>query len=777
MWASKVIDIKVHHWLIALMVMLFVACSSDKPRNQVDLSTNWKFRETGEQNWHPAKVPGVVHTDLLANGLIPDPFIGTNEDSVQWIEDTKWQYRTSFKISSEQYNFQNIDLLFDGLDTYAEVFLNGASILKANNMFRKWRLNVKNNLLIGENELRIVFTPPIAKNRAQLENLAYTLPAGSETRKWQVSPFTRKAGYQFGWDFAPRLVTMGIWQGVYLDFWDGARIEDVVFVANEITLNRADYTAYLTVYSENEKADYTIRILDHRKKISLNEGVNTVAIDFSIDQPKLWWPNGWGAPHLYDVPIKLAKAGVILDSLNQRLGIRTIELVREDDDLGKSFYFMVNGEKLFAKGANWSPLSSFPSSIADTVYQNRIRDVKDANMNMLRVWGGGIYERDLFYDLCDENGILVWQDFMFANSMYPGDDDFVENVKEEVEQQIKRIRIHPSLALWNGNNEIDVAWKNWGWQQQYAYSADDSANIRLDYEKLFQGIIPDLVNQFDPGRSYTPTSPLSNWGANGNFNSGSMHYWGVWHGADSFEDYKTNVGRFMAEYGFQSFPDIRTTTYYAGKDFNLDSSVSHQKSYIGNGLITKESEKHFGRAKDTNDFIFKSQQTQALALKLAIEAHRLNKEKCGGTLFWQLNDCWPGPSWSVIDYFGRKKLAYNIVKDRFKPVILVIENEENDFSISVVNDLLQDAQGILKLELFRSNDSRIWVSEKEIHIPKNGKREIYRSDIRKLLDGMPKQEVYLMLTLSVNDEIMDVEKFYFVKPKDYKGEVDLVGME
>jgi len=399
-------------------------------------------------------------------------------------------------------------------------------------------------------------------------------------------------------------------------------------------------------------------------------------------------------------------------------------------------------------------------------------------MNMLRVWGGGIYERDLFYDLCDENGIMVWQDFMFANSMYPGDEAFLENVKEEIKQQVNRLQTHPSIALWNGNNEIGVAWKNWGWQKQYGYSASDSTKIWLDYENLFHQQIPEIIKIYDPARAYTSTSPLSNWGHPDNFKSGSMHYWGVWHGGDSFDDYKTNVGRFMAEYGFQSYPKGPTINYYTGgTDFDLnDTKAAHQKSYVGNGLITKEISRYYGNASSA-EFPQKSQLVQATALKTAIEAHRINKESCGGTLFWQLNDCWPGPSWSVIDYFGHQKLAYQVIKDSYQPVILVANSDENNFNIFVVSDLLSDSTATLRLELFKYDNDRIWVSEKQIKINANVAKNIYRSDIRKLLDGMPKDEVYLKLTLLNNDDRIDIEKFYFVKPKDFLSQVDLVGID
>ena len=650
--------------------------------------------------------------------------------------------------------------------------------LAANNMFREWRIDVKDKLIVGANKLRVVFTPPVAYNKKRVEELGYTLPAGSETGEWRVSPFTRKAGYQFGWDFAPRLVTMGIWKPVYLDLWNKTRINDVDLVPNTITDQEAKYTAYVTLYSE-KNISCRVEVMENEKAVEVTKGLNTVAIDFTISNPELWWPNGLGEPKLYDIPVKVSSGGNIIDRLNQKLGIRTIELVQEYDSLGKSFFFKVNDKEVFVKGANWSPLSIFPSEIPDSTYRNRLQLVKDANMNMLRVWGGGIYESDLFYDLCDEQGIMVWQDFMFANSMYPGDDAFIDNVKEEVKEQVLRLRSHPSLALWNGNNEIDVAWKNWGWQKQYNYSIEDSIKISSDYERLFQQDIPNIIETYNSITDYTHTSPLSNWGKPENFNTGSMHYWGVWHGKDSFEDYESNVGRFMAEYGFQSYPSVTTFKQYSANDNPSMKSIeedSHQKSYVGNGLILQEVKKYFRKPSGFDDFIEKSQLAQGIAMKTAIEAHRINKTICGGTLFWQLNDCWPGPSWSIIDYFGHKKIAYDIVKDRYKPIILVLESKDNDFAISVVNDLFQEFEAELKIELFKGENKRIWVSSKPISIQANAVQNIYRSDIRKILDGMPKEEVYLKASLILEDEsVADIEKFYFLLPKDYKGELDLIG--
>ncbi|MEN8250155.1 MAG: glycoside hydrolase family 2 protein [Bacteroidota bacterium] len=766
--------------VITVVVLVMTGCQTDMLKSRMDLSDNWQFKAIDSTEWYKASVPGVVQTDLYTNQIIPDPLYGANEDAILWIEDNLWEYKTSFSLTAKQKKLEKIDLVFDGLDTYAEVFLNGKPILEANNMFRKWRLDIKDSLLEGDNELRVVFTPPITENKERIKNLGYKLPAGAETGEWQASPFTRKAPYQFGWDFAPRMVTMGIWKPVYLELWEGARIEDIWFNPININEQEAGYTAYITIHGAKSGTSCNVKVLDQELDVVLKAGFNRIAVDFTIDSPELWWPNGWGEAFLYDIPVQLEVGGTIADSTSQRLGVRTIELEQIADSTGRSFDFIVNGKKLFVKGANWSPLSMFPGQVDDSVYINRINAVKDANMNMLRVWGGGTYEKDIFYDLCDEHGILVWQDFMFANSMYPGDDDFVENVWEEVVHQVKRLRWHASLAHWNGNNEITVAWYNWGWQKAFGYSPEDSAKIWQSYQDLFRMEIPEMIYRYDPNRSYTTTSPQSNWGTPENFNYGSMHYWGVWHGPDTFDDFKDNIGRFNAEYGFQSFPMLETMNTYADvANLTLESSseMTHQKSYVGNKKIIEEGEKYFGKVTDFADFVNKSQLTQALAYKKAIEAHRMDKVRCGGTLFWQLNDCWPGPSWSVIDYYGRKKVAFDVIKDRYKPVIVVMANDDNDnFIISIINDSLETVDAKLLIELHKADDDRLWVTEKLIQVEANAVQKVYRSDIGKILDGMFKDLVYLKATAIINDQIVDIEKAYFVEPKDYNGDYDLVGI-
>ena len=627
----------------------------------VALHDNWTLAEVGTEATYRAKVPGVVHIDLLDNGVIEDPFWRNNELQLQWIEEKDWVYRTHIHTDEKLLQRTHIELVFEGLDTYATVLVNGEEVLRADNMFREWRKDIKKFLKPGKNELTVQFHAPLNVNRSLLESTGYELPAGCETVDTKVSPFTRKAAYHFGWDWGPRFVTCGIWRPVKLQAWDDARIANVQVTTTGLTEREADLKFIVSLAGNTTGMDLVIDGV----KITAKQ-VNTHQL--TIINPLLWWPNGSGNQHLYKRNIQLLQNGKLLDSLTVRFGIRTIELIEQPDSVGTSFYFKVNGHPLFMKGANYIPQDMFLPRVTHSQYRNLLIDAQEAGMNMLRVWGGGIYENDIFYDLCDSLGILIWQDFMFAGSMYPGDSAFVQNVQEEVTHNIQRLRNHPCLALWCGNNEMEVAWKNWGWQEKFGYSQADSAEIWNNYQKLFHQLIPNIIEKESPEIAYTPTSPLSNWGTPESFNRSSMHYWGVWHGGEPFESFEHNVGRFMVEYGFQSYPDMSTIRKFSdSEDRTLDSEVmkNRQKSYIGNGEIEKMITKYYHAPKDFEEFVMLSQQVQADALKMAIESHLSNKGHCMGTLFWQLNDCWPGPSWSTIDYYGNKKPAYFSVKELF----------------------------------------------------------------------------------------------------------------
>jgi len=661
------------HLILILSLFFLYGCVEQKEETLVvkpiNIGNDWEFYHYKTKQWYPATVPGVIHTDLLANNLIESPYWENNEQELQWIETLDWKYRTTFEVNKEQLEDDRIEIVFEGLDTYANVKLNGEIIISSSNMFREWKANIKSLLKIGKNILEVEFYSPMLFNKEKYDHYPYDLPSGCETLDPKMSSFTRKAAYHFGWDWAPRFVTCGIWRPVEINTWNEARITNIYCFTKNIDKNLATINTQITIETDvSQPTPYIIEIDGEKREHILKQGVNEIDYEFEIENPKLWWCNGLGEAHLYNLDVKLYADKSLIDKKTERYGIRTIELVNEEDSIGTSFYFKLNDQPVFMKGANYIPQDVFLPRVTDEQYTKLLSDVKEANMNMLRVWGGGIYENDIFYDLCDEKGILVWQDFMFAGSMYPVDSAFLDNVEQEVTQNIIRLRNHPCIALWCGNNEIEVAWENWGWQKQYNYSPKDSSEIWNGYTQLFHNLIPKLCNELDPDRDYTPSSPSSNWGTAENFNHGSMHYWGVWHGKEPFENFEKNVGRFMVEYGFQSFPNMATIrTFAADSSLNLDSETmrNRQKSYIGNGLITKHIEQYYDTPKTFEDFVKLSQETQAKGMQMAIQAHLKNQPHCMGSLFWQLNDCWPGPSWSVIDYYGNKKVAYNVVKTEF----------------------------------------------------------------------------------------------------------------
>ncbi|MEM6394836.1 MAG: glycoside hydrolase family 2 protein [Bacteroidota bacterium] len=635
----------------------------------MDIHANWKFRQADSSEWLPAQVPGGIHMDLLDNGRIEDPFYADNEIDQRWIEEKDWVYETSFEIDQKTLKNKQIDLILEGLDTYADVKLNGKSILSADNMFRSWSVPVKSLLVEGENTLEISFESPINRNRPVLEAYPHELPSGNEPENiaLKVGSFTRKAGYQFGWDWGPRFVGVGIWRPIRLSAWNGGQIENVFTQTKSIESDSAELLTQVELLIA-EAGNYKIHIDDITIEQELDSGRHTIAHVFKIENPKLWWCSGLGDPYLYEMEVTLQSKNKIFDKQKSKYGIRTIELINEPDSIGTSFFFKLNGEPVFMKGANYIPQDMFLSRVKDEQYVDLIQSAKEANMNMIRVWGGGIYEEDIFYDICDSLGILVWQDFMFACSLYPNLPDFHQTVKEEVRENIVRLRSHPSIAIWCGNNEVLDAWENWGWQDRFGYTEKDSVDIWDNYVQTFQEMIPDQLAELDSSRPYTHTSPLKHWGAADNYNHGTMHYWGVWHGRHTFEEFAENIGRFNTEYGFQSFPNYEVLQNVIPADqMSLESDIMRirQKSYIGNGLILEHVEQYFDTPNSFEEFIALSQETQALGMQMAVRSHMDDYPRCMGTLFWQLNDCWPGPSWSVIDYYGNRKAAYDAIKQEY----------------------------------------------------------------------------------------------------------------
>lgn len=689
--------------LFKIFLILISMGLKAQDNEEINLTENkWEFKQVEKENWFPAKVPSSVHMDLLRNKLIKNPYHDNNEIKQRWIENEDWEYQTSFNVKKELLEFNKLELNFEGLDTYSEIFLNGKSIGQTYNMFRSWSFDVKPFLKEGKNHLRIQFESPLSHNRKKVENYGVALPSGNETVDLKVSPFTRKAIYQFGWDWGPRFVSCGIWKDIKLKAWNEIRILEAacetVFLNDTIALMEMD----VEIESREAKGHYEIRFEGRRIPIELKAGENRFKFEFEIKNPELWWPNGWGEAKLYPMKIDIM-AGIYSEAhFSFKYGIRNIRFVNQGDEIGTSFLFEVNGQEIFVKGSNYVPQEIFLENVDEDDYEKLILQAKEAHFNMLRVWGGGIYEKDIFYDLCDEHGIMIWQDFMFANSLYPSDFKFIKNITEEITQNIKRLKKHPSIVFWCGNNEINVAWGNWGWQETFNYSKSDRRALWNGQVQIFQFLIPDLLSEYYPSAYYASTSPLSNWGKQENFNHSSMHYWGVWHGKEDFSSFKNNVGRFMVEYGFQSFPNYKILRKsMADSSLYLDSKVmqNRQKSYIGNGLLKKHTEKWFGESKDFEEFVDKSQKTQAIALQIAIMQHRLQSPHCMGTLFWQFNDCWPGPSWSVLNFDASEKKAYTTVQTWFADVVAIPTLKNGDLEIHINSNRRFKFNGKLKLNM------------------------------------------------------------------------------
>lgn len=733
-----------------------------------NLSTeNWTFNKQNEAKKHKATIPGTVHTDLFQNKLIPDPFFGANEKQLQWIENENWEYETKFILITKELKTENIDLEFEGLDTYASVYLNGELVLEADNMFRKWSISAKSHLKIGTNHLKVVFHSAVQKGKEEASKLSYTLP-----EKERV--FVRKAQYQFGWDWGPRFVTAGIWKKVQLKFWNSAKIENIKYSQIKLNDSLAELEFIIDVNVKNN-GEYVLLIYNDvtgridELFVNLKKGITSIKNTYKIDSPKFWWCNGLGKPNLYPFTVEISQKNQFLDSKKLNIGLRTIELIQENDQAGKSFYFKLNGKSVFMKGANVVPPDSFLPRVSDATYFSLVENAKKANMNMLRVWGGGVYFDDAFYEACDANGILVWQDFMFACSMYPGDEKFVKNVKQEVIDKVNRLQNHPSIAIWCGNNENDEGWHNWGWQKQFNYSKADSTQIWNDYKKVFHEMIPQTLDSLLPKEKniYWSSSPSIGWGRKESLLQGDSHYWGVWWGKEPFEIYKKKVGRFMSEYGFQGMPNLETLQKVMRKeDLNFTSEVfkNHQKHPTGYETINEYMDRDYMVPKDFENYLYVSQLLQARGMKIAIEAHRLAKPYCMGTLYWQFNDCWPVTSWSSSDYYGNWKAAHYQVKESFAPIFLTVAEKTDGLSIIGCNDNLEVKAGIVTVKLIDFSGKELWTASKEcvLDVEKNTMcMQISYAELPKFV----KEKTVLQIEFSGNHK-NTVAYHYFVKPKE-----------
>jgi len=710
---------------------------------KISLDGLWELKNSEKSVEIDAQVPGTVFEALLENNIIEDPFYGENEHEMKWIYESNWFYEKEFNLDPEFLEHKHILLRFNGLDTIAEVNLNGELIGSVNNMFVRYDIEVKSKLKQSGNKLVINFKSPTAKSREYIERNKIKLNTGYAAIPGV--PYLRKAQYSFGWDWGPKLPDIGIWKTVEVIGFDDIKIKSVFpytnLEYNKDPLNISNPTEFSTIEVKSAKLfieiDLTSNIENIRginyiikaqlrapndeifvKEIPLSKQKETFSFD--IENPFLWWTHELGTPNLYQLDVSILKDEV-LETVKQKIGLREIQLVRKPDRWGETFYFLLNGIPVFAKGANWIPVDSFiPRGKKLGLYSMNLNYAKKANMNMIRVWGGGIYEDESFYNLCDELGLLVWQDFPFACALYPYSDDFIKNVEKEITQNIKKLRKHTSLALWCGNNEIEGLWKRLLISSGVVEDNTKRLKFLKDfYLRIFEELMPQLIKKFDPTRPYWPSSPSSGFiienlaaRSSNNPNAGDSHYWAVWHGNLPFSAYRDFNSRFMSEFGFESFPSLKTIEKFCPPDqydFNSQIMENHQKNGAGNQKIMDYMDKRFSIPRDFEHQVILSQITQAEAIEYGVEFWRQNRSDyhCMGSLYWQLNDCWPVASWSSLDYYGRWKALHYFAKRFYQPLFASVKEDPDQIEFWVTNDLRRSCDVELDWKILNSEGNTL----------------------------------------------------------------------
>ncbi|TCL73910.1 glycoside hydrolase family 2 protein [Rhizobium sp. BK251] len=649
----------------------------------VDLAGSWRLTSADGEVTTSMPIPGDVHSALHAEGLIPDPYFGRNEEVVQWVAKRDWVVERSFSLIDIAGNFY---LDIDYLDTVATVYVNGTKVLEADNCFRRYRPDVSKALKSGENTIRIVLHSSISAGEVRQGKQPFYIPYHPGNSPIANGNMLRKPQCHFGWDWNIAIAPLGLYGSIALRKLETARIEHVTTRQVHNVDGSVDLQVSATLFSKDPGIVPVHFALDGervRLDVGVNAGETIVNHVFEIAKPRLWWPAGSGEQALYALTVDLPS-----DSVTRQIGLRTVELITDKDEAGSRFAFKVNGREIFCRGANWIPADALFSLSSPEKTEDLLQSAKAANMNMIRVWGGGFYEQDYFYDLCDRLGLMVWQDFMFACNLYPSTEDFLDNVAIEVDYQVKRLSSHPSIALWCGDNEL-VGALTW-----FDESKKDRDRYLVSYDRLNR-TIEQAMKKAAPDAIWWPSSPASGyldfgdaWHADG---SGDMHYWSVWHENKSFDNYRSVRPRFCSEFGFQSYTSLPVIKTYADqKDMNVASPVMelHQKNAGGNERIAGTMFRYFRFPKDFPNFVYLSQIQQGLAIKTAVEYWRSLKPHCMGTIYWQLNDTWPVASWSSLDYGGRWKAMHYLVKRFFQPVAVAAIPSEDGKTIrfSLVND-------------------------------------------------------------------------------------------
>lgn len=697
---------------------------------QVNLGGAWRMREADSQTWHSAHVPGSVYADLMADGTMPDPFWRENELGAFERMKKDYVYQRTFTVSEAQLAHAHVELVCEGLDTLAHVSLNGREIAFADNMHITWVWNVKEQLHAGENTLEIRFDSPIL----------YCAKKAEEAPGWESSDATpgfrhlRKAHCMFGWDWGPRLPDAGIWRPIFLRTWDTARLENALMLQAH-----HDGVVDVTIHPEiaGESA-WSAEITAPDGEVIIIPETTAAEQVITIEHPQLWWPNGLGKQPLYRVTVRLATG----DTRTWRIGLRTMTVSREKDEWGEEFCHVVNGMKVFAMGADYIPEDNILARVTPERTRRLLEDCKAANFNAIRVWGGGYYPDDAFYDICDELGLMVWQDLMYACAFYDLTPDFERSIRVETHQNVARLRHHASLALICGNNEMEmfmagansalINHRTWEFVPTYPHHI-------TDYVKMFEYILPAIVKETAPQTYWWPASPSSggNFDAPNDENRGDNHYWDVWHGEKPFTEYRKFFFRYASEFGFQSFPCLKSVEQFTlPDDRNIFSRVMerHQRNQAANGKILSYLSQTFRYPNSFDDLLYASQLMQAEAIRYGVEHWRRNRGRCMGAIIWQLNDIWPVASWASIDYYGRWKALHYAAKRFFAPVMISAEEEgelsqnpkineyhpaplEKSFRLNVCNETLRDVTGEVVWALRTPDGAIVRQNQQTLTIP------------------------------------------------------------
>lgn len=732
---------------------------------KLGLGGSWKMRRTDESGWIAGNVPGSVFNDLLKAGKIADPFYRDNEDEAKVIASYDYEYEREFGITPDLLAYDRLFLRCEGLDTLTEIRINDSLAAKTDNMHRTYEFDIKGYLHNGINKISILLYSPLALMEKKHKEQPLYHSEGTMPGYYYI----RKAHCMFGWDWGPQIPDCGIWRDISIVGFNTARLDDVYVVqaheAGKVTL---DIRARVEEWDTAALSLEAVITAPDGKELHTSANVtgfeNHTTVD--IDNPELWWPNGFGKQPLYRVQVRLKAGGELLDDADLPIGLRRLRVKREKDQWGETFEFEVNGCSIFAMGADYIPEDNLLSRCSPERTERLIKDCVEANFNCIRVWGGGIYPEDYFYDLCDRYGLLVWQDLMFACAVYEMTPEFADNIRQEARDNIKRLRHHAALGLWCGNNEMEWGWAEWNFEKK--------PKLRTDYIKQFEVLLPEVAQECDPNTLYWPSSPSSG----GSFdrpnddNMGDVHYWEVWHSQKPFTEYRNHYFRFCSEFGFQSFPCLKTVEAFTlPEDRNVFSRImeQHQKNGAANGRILSYLADNFKYPKDFDSLLYTSQILQAEAIRYGVEHWRRNRGRCMGAVYWQLNDCWPVASWASIDSFGRWKALHYTAKKFYSPVLLSACEEGTKVDLHVTNETMADVQGEISWKL-RDNASKVLLEGKEAAaVAPLSTALCAKLDFSGVLSQKQQQrKSYLEFRLSIGGKAVSEGTILFARPKHFE---------